>query len=63
MVFLLCVFVCGTAIAHSVVYNKNSRIYHDHSCDWAHKCTKNCINIDSAEAKRRGGRPCKVCGG
>lgn len=60
---LLCCFVCNTAMAHSVAYNTKSHIYHDHSCEWAHKCTKNCITIDSSEAIRRGGRPCKVCGG
>ena len=60
---LLCVFVCNNAIAYSVAYNKNSHIYHKHSCEWAIRCTKNCITIDSTEAKYRGGRPCKVCGG
>lgn len=63
LIILLCVFVCGAAMAHSVAFNTNTHIYHDHSCIWAKRCTKNCINIDSSEAKRRGGRPCKVCGG
>ena len=63
IVGVLCVFMCGGAMAYSVAYNKNSHIYHNHSCEWARKCTKNCITIDSSEAKSRGGRPCKVCGG
>jgi len=60
---LLCVFTLGSAIAHSVAYNTKSHIYHKHSCEWAQKCTRNCITIDSSEAKHNGGRPCKVCGG
>lgn len=56
------ILFAGNAIAYPVKYNKNSHIYHKHSCEWAKKCTKNCIHIDSSEAKRRG-RPCKVCGG
>ena len=63
IVVILCFFICGAAVAHSVAYNTNSHIYHSHSCKWARKCTKNCINIDSSEAVQRGGRPCKVCGG
>lgn len=60
---LLCMFVCENSLAYSVAYNKKSHVYHKHSCEWAIKFTKNCITIDSAEAKHRGGRPCKVCGG
>lgn len=60
---LLCMFICESVLAYSVAYNKKSHVYHDHSCEWAVKCTKNCITIDSTEARRRGGRPCKVCGG
>ena len=63
VIILLCMFVFGGAMAHSVAYNTNSHIYHKHSCEWAHKCTKNCITIDSSDAIQRGGRPCKVCGG
>lgn len=63
LIVLLCVFAYGGAMARDVAFNTNSRIYHKHSCEWAQKCTKNCISIDSSEARRRGGRPCKVCGG
>lgn len=63
LIVLICTLVCGSAMARSVAYNKKSHIYHSHSCEWAIKCTKNCITIDHTDAKRRGGRPCKVCGG
>lgn len=59
---ILCIGT-GTAQAKSVYYNTNSQIYHKHSCEWAEKCTKNCKTMDHKEAKRRGGRPCRVCGG
>lgn len=59
----LCITPVFTANAYTVKYNVNSKIYHDASCKWAHKCTKNCIKIDHTEVIRRGGRPCKVCGG
>lgn len=53
----------SSAYAYSVYYNTNKHIYHKHSCKWAKKCTKNCISIDHKDARARGGRPCKVCGG
>jgi endonuclease YncB( thermonuclease family) len=45
-----------------VSFNTNSLKYHCRSCQWAIKCTRNCIDMDINEAKRRG-VPCKVCGG
>jgi hypothetical protein len=45
------------------VFNVESKIYHRASCTWARRCTKNCIVIGLSEAKNRGGRACKVCGG
>lgn len=65
IVFVIC-FCAGVAMAagtKSVYYNTKSYIYHKHSCEWAVKCTKNCITIDINDARSRGGRPCKVCGG
>ena len=53
----------GMASAKSVYYNTNSHIYHKHNCEWAQKCTKNCVTMDDSAARSRGGRPCKVCGG
>jgi hypothetical protein len=46
-----------------VAFNTVSLKYHCLDCEWARKCTKNCIVISAAEARKRGGVPCKVCGG
>lgn len=46
-----------------VAFNVESKKYHCVTCQWAKKCTQNCILISKEEAKRRGGVPCKVCGG
>jgi uncharacterized membrane protein len=46
-----------------VMFNTKSLKYHCPSCRWAKKCTRNCIKIMKSEAKKRGGIPCKVCGG
>jgi hypothetical protein len=46
-----------------VAFNVETHKYHCLECRWAIACTKNCINLPVSEAKRRGGVPCKVCGG
>ena len=46
-----------------VMYNIKTNKYHHIECKWAKKCTVNCIKIDKKEAIKRGGIPCKVCGG
>ena len=46
-----------------VAFNTKSLKFHCLSCEWAQKCTKNCITISRSEAIERGGVPCKVCGG
>lgn len=46
-----------------VYFNLQNKKYHCLTCEWAIKCTKNCVELDLSEAKRRGGIPCKVCGG
>lgn len=46
-----------------VSFNVHSLKYHCQTCTWAKRCTRNCISIPLSEAKRRGGVPCKVCGG
>jgi hypothetical protein len=46
-----------------VAFNVESRKYHCLTCRHALACTKSCIEISLSEAKRRGGVPCKVCGG
>ncbi len=63
---LLTVVVAAFAIAADdpiVSFNTSSLKYHCPSCEWAIKCTKNCINIKRSEAIKRGGVPCKICGG
>ncbi|HYO75999.1 MAG TPA: hypothetical protein VE010_06005 [Thermoanaerobaculia bacterium] len=49
--------------AEKVDYNVRSGKYHCRSCSSARACTANCITISRADAKRRGGVPCRRCGG
>ncbi len=60
LVLILSAQLC---LAEMVVYNTKTHKYHKPYCQWAQKCTVNCIKIDKKEAIRRGGIPCKVCGG
>ena len=54
----------GSAASDEIVaFNTKSLKYHCLECTWAKKCTVNCVNIPRSEAIRRGGVPCKVCGG
>lgn len=46
-----------------VVLNVKRMIYHNPSCQWAHRCTKNCVKTSLEKALKHGARPCKVCGG
>lgn len=46
-----------------VAFNVESKKYHCLTCRSAIACTKNCIKVSRSEAKRRGGIPCKNCGG
>lgn len=49
--------------AETVIFNTKTKKYHAVTCQWAKKCTVNCIKIEKKEAIRQGGKPCKVCGG
>lgn len=51
------------ANAEPVMYNTQTKKIHQLWCRWAKKCTVNCIKIEKKEAIKRGGVPCKVCGG
>lgn len=63
-IFLSILILANTPVlADTVVYNTQTHKYHTPSCQWAKKCTKNCIKIDRQKAIRNGGKPCKVCGG
>ena len=44
------------------VFNRSSGKYHCPTCQWALRCTRNCVEMPLSEAKVRG-IPCKVCGG
>jgi hypothetical protein len=46
-----------------VTFNTQSLKFHHPNCAHARQCTVNCINIPRSEALRRGGVPCKHCGG
>lgn len=48
--------------AETVVYNPNSKIYHNTSCPSATRC-KTCQKIDKKQAIKNGARACKKCGG
>ena len=50
------------SLADTVVYNTKTLKYHSPNCEWAKKCTVNCIRIERKQAVQRGGIPCKVCG-
>ncbi len=61
--FLTFILFATTALAETVVFNTKTYKYHKVWCQWANRCTVNCIKIDKKEAIKRGGIPCKVCGG
>jgi hypothetical protein len=46
-----------------VAFNTSNSKFHALTCMWAERCTVHCINITRKEAHKRGGIPCKVCGG
>ena len=49
--------------AEMVMFNTKTYKYHSLNCKWAKKCTVNCVKIEKKIAIKRGGIPCKVCGG
>ena len=53
----------AAAFAEDVMFNTKTLRYHSISCRYVPVCTVNCIKIDKKEALKRGGIPCKVCGG
>ncbi len=56
-------FFPAGCFAETVMFNTKTYKFHKPGCEWARKCTVNCIKIEKKEAVQRGGRPCKVCGG
>ena len=60
----LVLLMTSTAVfAETVIFNWKTLKYHKPGCQWAQKCTQNCTPVDKKEAIKRGGVPCKVCGG
>ena len=45
------------------VYNLSNGKLHTADCEWAEKCTKNCIFLSKKEIKKMFYIPCLVCGG
>jgi len=66
LLFSLCILQ-GAATAQekeeTVFFNVRSHKYHCLTCGYAQRCTANCIELLISEAKKRGGMPCKICGG
>lgn len=55
--------ISGAAFAETVVFNVKTLKYHKPTCKAAKQCTVNCIRIEKEQAKAKGGKPCKMCGG
>lgn len=47
----------------NIVFNTNTLKIHKLDCEWAKKCTKNCVKTTRSKAYEKGGTACKVCGG
>lgn len=45
-----------------IVYNLSNGKAHRHDCEWAEKCTKNCIYIEREKINDMFFIPCAVCG-
>lgn len=60
---LLFLMTSAASFAEVVSFNTKTLKFHKPGCQWAQKCTVNCIKIEKKEAVKRGGVPCKVCGG
>ncbi len=64
LLLVLAVLTAAPALPEEkVAFNVESHKYHCVDCRHAIACTKNCVIIPLSEAKKRGGIPCKVCGG
>ena len=53
----------NTISSDVVVYNLSNGKLHLHDCEWAEKCTKNCIYIPQKRVKKMFFVPCMSCGG
>ena len=48
-------------VEYKYVGSKKSTVYHLPTCKWAKKIKDSNLIKDSADAKKHGSRPCKVC--
>lgn len=62
-VVLFLIVITNVAIAQTVSYNTKTKKIHKVNCSSAISCTVNCVKIEKAQAIKRGGVPCKRCGG
>lgn len=62
-ILTLNIFFTSVSLADEVIYNTKTGKIHVAGCQWAKKCTVNCVKLERKEAIKRGGVPCKVCGG
>lgn len=53
----------SAAVDNPVVLHIRTLVYHCPACDLVRQCGTDCVTVDVAEARRRGGRPCTTCGG
>ncbi len=63
LLFITFFMFSAMVYAETVVFNTKTYKYHKPGCQWANRCTVNCIKIEKKDAIKRGGVPCKVCGG
>ena len=47
----------------TAVYNVSNAKMHTHDCEWAQKCTKNCVYLHKDEIQDMFYIPCAACGG
>ena len=47
----------------TVFFNTKTHKFHCPTCDAALRCTAHCVPVTRSDALRRGGVPCRRCGG
>ena len=63
LLLIVAIIFAAPVFADIVIFNTKTGKIHVPGCQYAKKCTVNCISIDRKDAIKRGGIPCKVCGG
>lgn len=63
LLLIVAIIFAAPVFADIVIFNTKTGKNHAPGCQYAKKCTVNCISIDRKDAIKRGGIPCKVCGG